>query len=59
MEQMAGIFIVLAMGIGVGLLSMIFEYILASSADSFRDRTEGVGLSTFLFNIGCYQAYQI
>lgn len=42
LEQMAGIFIVLAAGIGLGLISMVFEYIFAASADSFRDRQEGV-----------------
>ena len=43
MEQMAGIFIVFAIGIGLGLICMLFEYLFAASADTFNDRLEGVG----------------
>ena len=47
MEQMAGIFIVFAIGIGLGLICMVFEYIFAASSDAFRDRIEGVLLMYF------------
>ena len=42
MEQMAGIFIVFAAGIGVGLLCMVFEYLFAASTDTFKDNIERV-----------------
>ena len=42
MEQMAGIFIVFAVGIGLGLICMVFEYIIAASSDTFKDNAEGV-----------------
>ena len=45
MEQMAGIFIVFAVGIGLGLVCMVFEYIFAASSDSFRDHLDGVRIA--------------
>ena len=42
MEQMAGIFIVFAIGIGLGLICMVFEYLCAASTDTFKDNIEGV-----------------
>ena len=47
MEQMAGIFIVFAAGIGLGLICMVFEYIFAAYSDGFRDRLEGVSVELY------------
>ena len=52
MEQMAGIFIVFAVGIGLGLVCMVFEYIFAASSDSFRDHLDGVRIAHY-----CYKNY--
>ena len=48
MEQMAGIFIVFAAGIGLGLICMLFEYLFAASADTFKDNIEGVCVKIIL-----------
>ncbi len=39
---MAGIFIVFAAGIGLGLLCLVFEFCVAASSDALRDETEQV-----------------
>ena len=49
MEQMAGIFIVFAVGIGLGLVCMVFEYIFAASSDSFRDHLDGVCITHYCY----------
>ncbi len=42
MEQMAGIFIVFTVGIGLGLICMVCEYAIAAYLDAFSDHSGGV-----------------